>query len=292
MLTIEFKECIVKNLDKLNWDNLSANPSAIHILKMYPHKINWEFLSLNENAINLLERNLEKINWNNLSKNPNAIDMLTENMDKIDWGELSRNKNASKLLLDNDKMMDWNMACENENDTIVNKLIRDFYISDLKKKNHFVKNKNERIVKNYVNKYLRTDLEYTTYPSILIYENIGYEDFLYIDEKNLIPYEGPICKNENPKIIQYLEKNQTKINYFYLSSNKNAIHILQNNMTKIIWDEFSNNKNRLIWYFLEEYLSYAPYAPFGKNRLLFPINEWNEQIRKMSLTESEPMPDR
>ena len=36
-------------------------------------KINWNYLSSNKNAIHLLEQNIDKINWNYLSSNKNAI---------------------------------------------------------------------------------------------------------------------------------------------------------------------------------------------------------------------------
>ena len=36
-------------------------------------KINWQQLSKNPNAIHLLEKNMDKINWWKLSTNPNAI---------------------------------------------------------------------------------------------------------------------------------------------------------------------------------------------------------------------------
>ena len=55
------------------------------------NKLDWERLSLNENAIHLLEQNPDKINWDILSINPNAIHLLEQNQDKIDWSELSIN---------------------------------------------------------------------------------------------------------------------------------------------------------------------------------------------------------
>ena len=48
-------------------------------------KINWEYLSGNPNAIHLLEKNIDKIDWYMLSRNPNAIHLLEKHPDKIDW---------------------------------------------------------------------------------------------------------------------------------------------------------------------------------------------------------------
>ena len=40
---------------------------------MFPYKINWQSLSKNPNAIHLLEKNIEFIDWENLSSNPNIF---------------------------------------------------------------------------------------------------------------------------------------------------------------------------------------------------------------------------
>ncbi|MDB4352918.1 hypothetical protein OAA60_05765 [Porticoccaceae bacterium] len=55
--------------------------------------INWDTLSSNPNAIHILEKNLDKIDWSGLSSNPNAIHILEKNLDKVNWHELSRNYN-------------------------------------------------------------------------------------------------------------------------------------------------------------------------------------------------------
>ena len=40
------------------------------------HKVDWEFLSTNQNAIHILQNNLDKVDWFYLSANPNAIPIL------------------------------------------------------------------------------------------------------------------------------------------------------------------------------------------------------------------------
>ena len=61
--------------DKINWNVLSENPNAIHLLEINPENINWFNLSKNPNAIHLLEKNLEKIDWDWLSTNPSIFDI-------------------------------------------------------------------------------------------------------------------------------------------------------------------------------------------------------------------------
>ena len=71
-----------------------------------PHNIDWNALSENNNAIHLLEANPENINWNMLSLNKNAMKLLEKNQDKINWKFLSAN--PSIFELDYDKMRENN----------------------------------------------------------------------------------------------------------------------------------------------------------------------------------------
>ncbi|NBU31514.1 MAG: hypothetical protein EBS41_08475 [Actinobacteria bacterium] len=89
---------IEKNLDKVDWELLSQNKGAIHLLEKNQDKIDWGYLSSNPNAIGLLERNLDKIDWVQLSKNPNAIHLIKNNLDKpIDFEYLSGNPSIFEL---------------------------------------------------------------------------------------------------------------------------------------------------------------------------------------------------
>ncbi len=78
-------------MDKIDWDFLSANPNAIHLLRQNPDKIYWRTLSTNPNIMALLETNVDKIDWNNLSVNPSAIYLLQKNQDKINWNLIFSN---------------------------------------------------------------------------------------------------------------------------------------------------------------------------------------------------------
>ncbi len=103
------------NPDEIQWDYLSKNPNAIHLLEANPDKIDWGMLSKNPNAIHLLEANPDKIDWKRLSRNPNAIHLLEPNQDKIDWGSLSRNPNAIHLMKNHIDELYWERVCINPN---------------------------------------------------------------------------------------------------------------------------------------------------------------------------------
>ena len=64
----------MENPANINWNYLSENPAAIHILSANPHKIDWDRLSSNENARELLIANQDKINWEILSQNTAIFD--------------------------------------------------------------------------------------------------------------------------------------------------------------------------------------------------------------------------
>lgn len=108
-------ELLKANLDKIDWGELSKNPNAIELLRAYPEKINWPILSGNLNAIELLKENPDKIHWGVLSKNPNAIEFLKENPEKIVWIMLSANPNAIELLEANPEKIYWTMLSLNPN---------------------------------------------------------------------------------------------------------------------------------------------------------------------------------
>ena len=72
-------------IENLDWNGLSANPAAIHLLEKNQDKINWISLSANPAAIHLLEKNPGRIDWAFLSANPAAIHLLEANQDRIDW---------------------------------------------------------------------------------------------------------------------------------------------------------------------------------------------------------------
>ena len=125
-------ELLKSNIDMIDWVSLSTNtnPLAIDLLrervkkeskmskkhyKVWRNKIDWDVLSGNPIAIDLLRENLHKINWEYLSGNPSAIKFLEEYPNTIDWSMLSENPNAIEMLKANPKNIDWYMLCKNPN---------------------------------------------------------------------------------------------------------------------------------------------------------------------------------
>ena len=82
----------------------------------------------------------------------------------------------------------------------------------------------------------------------------------WIPEPTTIDKWSYLSMNINPIAIDLLEKNQEKINWYWLSENPNAIHILEQNPDKIDWHSLSMNPNaipileknpdKIVWYWL------------------------------------------
>jgi len=57
---------------------LSMNPNAIHIIEQFIEKnldkVDWNSLSKNRNAIHLIKKNLDKVYWGYLSLNPSIFE--------------------------------------------------------------------------------------------------------------------------------------------------------------------------------------------------------------------------
>jgi hypothetical protein len=95
-------------LKKINFDSLSANENAVHILSRFTPKINWRRICDNKNAMHLLESytknftmNQHKLDWYFLSRNPNALDAFDGNFDRLHMREVCGNPNPKVFdLLD------------------------------------------------------------------------------------------------------------------------------------------------------------------------------------------------
>jgi len=75
---------IEANPDQIDWQLLSSNPAAIHLLEANLDMIDWTYLSTNPAAIHLIEANLDQIDWFYLSSNPAAIHLLEANPDRVE----------------------------------------------------------------------------------------------------------------------------------------------------------------------------------------------------------------
>ena len=77
-------QLLEQNIDNIDWENLSSNPSprAIRILEQHLDKVDWSYLSSNPGAVDLLKKHQSKIHWTELAGNPNprAIELLEQDV--------------------------------------------------------------------------------------------------------------------------------------------------------------------------------------------------------------------
>jgi len=257
----------------IDWRALSANPNAIDILDVNRNKIKWYSLCLNTSprAIQILKENqLEKDNgnddiyWNNLCLNTSdeAIDFLSlpENYRYIEWDILSLNTNLKAIALlikkeseefdledrefnrlqDNEKIC-WTNLSENPN-----------AISLLERKWE----EEKELLKNDIKQYNILKNKYYIIHWDVLSGNPRAIDLLRdkIEEEKKIPKKkfdrlddnekinwAKLSASAEPKVIQLLEENPTKIVWFTLSANPKAIKLLEENPTKINWPQLSKN---------------------------------------------------
>ena len=131
-------------LDELNWSELSANPTAMCLLRVHENFADYTALSYNPAAIDMLFRNgapargtyrmalltnpacvdlvvpsssniTSRSEWSSYSRNPAAIDVLAESPECIDWQALSYNPGdgVEDLLRKHIDKVDWKGVSKN-----------------------------------------------------------------------------------------------------------------------------------------------------------------------------------
>jgi ribosomal protein L24E len=239
-----------ENPDKIHWNQLcrNSNDGAIQLLRENPNKIHWQQLCINSNdgVVALLEakqdnsllslrscfvlhpfekhryeffknikddalsqlqkENPNTISWSYLSCNTNdgAVQLLSENQHKIDWCNLSYNTNdgAIALLRENPDKIDWYRLSRNPNDGAIQLLYKNPEKIDWV---GLSLNPNDDAITLFLNK-----IECRS-----IFQKLYYNYFKNEENK----YWRGLCGNQNKKVMDILEENQDKIDWFRLSEN-------------------------------------------------------------------------
>lgn len=264
------------NNPDIDWRALSANPEAIDILDANRIKIKWYNFCFNTSprAIQILiENQLEKDNgnddiyWDNLCLNTSdeAIDFLKlpENYRYIEWDILSVNTNPKAIALlikkeseefdledrefnrlEDKEKISWKRLSGNPN-----------AISLLERKWE----EEKELLKNDIKQYNILKKKYYIIDWDILSENPNAFDLLRDKiEKEKIPKKkfdrlddiekinwAKLSASAEPKIIQLLEENPTKIIWYSLSANPKAIKLLEENPTKINWSQLSSNSKAI-----------------------------------------------
>ena len=261
------------NNPDIDWSALSKNPKALDILDVHRNKIKWHALCFNTSprAIHILKENqLEKDNgdddiyWDDLCLNTSdaAIDFLSlpENYRYIEWNILSLNTNPKAIALlikkeseefdledrefnrlqDNEKIC-WRNLSENPNAI---SLLERKWEEEKELLRNDIKQYNILKKKDYI---INWDVLSGNPKAIDLFRDkieeekkIPKKRFDRLDDNEKINW-AKLSASAEPKVIQLLEENPTKIIWFTLSANPNAIKLLEENPTKINWPQLSKN---------------------------------------------------
>ena len=123
--SLEMMDFLEKNFKYIKWLPLSANPSAIHILKKHLNMADISMLNINPKGVEILKENPSLINYELLCSNNSyeAMEIIDKiinepynyNQKYISYELLSANPYSTKILINNKDKIDWFMAIENEN---------------------------------------------------------------------------------------------------------------------------------------------------------------------------------
>jgi hypothetical protein len=136
------EKILIKNINKLDWWELSRNKSAVSFLKKYPKKIIWQAACLNKsidmlNWIDELYSSQEldmKDNWAFLSCNSEAIHLLMKYKNLINKININLNTKAIPFLKKNPHLIDYKVLCYNNSKEaieLIKERIDKGYIEDI-----------------------------------------------------------------------------------------------------------------------------------------------------------------
>ena len=112
-----FEKQLKKYENKLDWDELSRNPSLTPaLIEKYENKLNWDYLCLNPALTPaLIEKYENKLNWDWLSRNPSLTPAFIEKYeDKLYWDWLSQNPALTPALIEKyENNLEWYELSEN-----------------------------------------------------------------------------------------------------------------------------------------------------------------------------------
>lgn len=201
------------------WIIISKYCSDPYLLEQYNDKIDWKSVSGNKNIMTFLDfdflkNNIQKLDNFELSRNENAVPLLEKHPEKISYIELCGNQNAIHLIknkINEYKVFEcicWDKLSSNSSDDAIDILEQHFYRINWKQ---LSRNSNDRAIK-------------------LLKENPCKIDW------------DKLSNNSNPKAIQLIEELNPymyRINWLWMSLNKNSVPLLERNIDKIYWNYLS-----------------------------------------------------
>lgn len=256
-----------ENFHRIDWNLLSANPSAADLLLKYPEKIVWKSLCLNTNPkiVALLlrafqERDFKKLCWIRICRNdcPDIIPLLEYAVEHFyemdDTGELffqlSANPVATPLFLCSkhyDKIS-WQGMCINTSQEAIALLS--------KPENFYRLHMNSLCLNPSASDLLLKEFKYNPH-------NIWWNSLVF---------------NTNPKIVKIFENNLDKFHWYMLTGNKSieAFKIIEKNTDYISWNMLLDNPHalELVYELTGGNITGYSWKPLSQNPAIFL--EWSD----------------
>ena len=237
------EKILIKNINRLDWWELSRNKSAVNFLKKYPKKIIWQAACLNKSIEMLnwidelyLSGDLDmKQNWKFLSCNSEAIYILMKYKKFIDQKNINLNSKAIPFIKENPNLIDYKILCYNNSkdamdlikDRIDRGLINDLCFEYLS-------------ANSYAIDILKEHPERIEWDMTILNENVGmlYELFpdkiskyikYTINYTSVLPYIKDYLYNVSPVILA------TNPSIFYIDKKtyKNKLKCIQKTIDRI-----------------------------------------------------------
>lgn len=273
--------------------SLNPHPHAIDLLEeyylnqpSYEEVIDWQWLSSNACAIHLLEKNQHKIDSQRILTNPKALCIIEQYPKSINyWHYLSRNAHSHTMYLIEDNLNSVEELVEivkNLNETRAKSNMDPLYIpkDELDWKELSTNPYAIHILEKYQEKihWCYFSLNTSTFTLRLFNANLNRINWNYLSQ------------NPSTNALRILEANPHKINWSCLSSNPHprALCLLEENPDKIDWTNLSKNKNERAMQLLEEKIRTNPeminYNCLSQNPAIFI---WDTEYNYTQMKESK-----
>ena len=261
MKLIDFHILSYNNLD---WDGLTENPNALHLLEAYPDKLHVFNLRNNPNAKHMLETVIQdpkNIFWSILSRNWNTSSLFKQYVEENPKSELGL-KSTPEMIYET---FYWYMLSSNTEDI------------------HLLEAEPDKIEWRFLLKNPNASIIplLQAHPDMIDWQELSYNPNMSIINAFLESNPDKInwyILSKNPNAIHLLESNPDKINWYMLSKNPNAIHLLEANFKKICWKGLSENPNAI--HLLEAVCLLGIISLEERFALESNKNNWTELVEK------------
>lgn len=245
---------LMDNWGKLDWGNLSSNPSIpFEFLGGEGKCIYIKAVCKNKDIpLSFIEEHIEDVDWRLLCLNPAIpIEFYEKHLDKLDYGALASNRSLTPDFLHKyrNKFQSFN-------------LVFNIYtpLSEIKS-----------VVQNETGHHWSRNVHITVEELRVRYEDMssvkGERTLVFAERLPKIDWVS-LCSNPNPKLMPFILEHEDKIEWRPISLNPNVpVDLLERNIDKIDWMNLSRNEGVPVRFFSKH-----------KDKLVWPLLSGNRSV--------------